>query len=51
MIGCKQWISLYEEGESLKDVGSCRQYLYIWSKNDVITAVRKRYCTLGLVLG
>jgi len=26
-------------------------YLYTWSKNDVISSVRKHYCALGLELG
>jgi len=27
------------------------RYLYTWSKNDVVSSVRKRYCALGLELG
>jgi len=26
------------------------RYLYTWSKNDVISSVRKHYCALGLGL-
>jgi len=30
---------------------SANRYLYTWSKNDVISSVRKHYCALRLGLG
>jgi len=39
-----------EELDKLEKEVSWKWYLYTWSKNDVISSVRKHYCALGLEL-
>jgi len=44
---CKQVAAVYFNNVSWWSV----RYRYIWSKNDVISSVRKHICALGLGLG